>query len=139
MTTLRRTAMGMVGALLACGSCSHEPQSPEPVTSIQPPPTLSQRAENPHNSDADRLAAARCDREQTCGNIGLSQRYTSRHECIAQVQNSVVNDLAAYDCPRGLDPNAVTACVNAIGTEACSQRIDTIASVGKCRHDAVCP
>jgi uncharacterized protein DUF6184 len=135
MTTFRLSAMGICSALMAC---SHAPQT-QPVTSAEPAATISRRAENPHDSAADRLAAARCDHEQTCGNVGYGKKYTSRQTCIAQVRGSMVNDLGAYDCLRGFDPNAISACVNALGTEDCGHPIDTLATIDKCRHNTVCP
>jgi hypothetical protein len=120
--------------LLACnaqgkGSPSGSPEMQAGGTSVQ------------KSADAaivSRLAAARCDQEDACKNIGPGGKYDSRSVCLDVIRGSIGNDLNAYACPRGLDRDAIERCVAAIRSEACSTPFDTLARFEKCRTSAIC-
>jgi hypothetical protein len=84
------------------------------------------------------LATARCDQEQACKNIGPGAKYDSRAVCTDQIRGSIGNDLNAYNCPRGLDRDAIDHCMAAIRNEECSRPIDTLARIDKCRTGMLC-
>jgi hypothetical protein len=86
----------------------------------------------------EKLSTTRCDREQTCNNVGGGQKYVSRDVCMQQMRGSIANDLNTYDCPRGIDGNEVEHCVMAIKNEECSNPLDTITRMQKCRSGALC-
>jgi hypothetical protein len=120
--------------VLGCESSvavSVPPSAPVGVTNVQP-----------HSIDAftvDRLASARCDREQACDNVGDGRKYVSRHVCMEQLRGRIDNDLNAYQCPGGIDETAVTHCVSAIGAEECGAHpIEAMTRIEKCRADAMC-
>jgi len=133
MNHLTRTMCGFsvvtVGLLVACAGATHEPAvSGTGVTSAQ-------RADS---AVVAKLAAARCDREQSCKNVGASQKYASHEVCMDQMRGSLANDLNAYECPRGIDESRLDACMNAIRNEDCGHPLDTLSRMEKCRTGALC-
>jgi Family of unknown function (DUF6184) len=134
-----RTTKGLLltttGLLLACGSANRGPaetgtsQSRTGVTSSQ---------KTADTVIVDRLAAARCDQEQECKNVGPDAKYASRSVCKDQIRGRIGNDLNAYDCPRGLDREAVDRCMAAIKSEECSHPFDTLTRFDKCRTGVLC-
>jgi hypothetical protein len=86
----------------------------------------------------EQVSAARCDREQSCNNIGGGQKYVSRNVCMDQMRGSIANDLNTYNCPRGIDRDEVEHCMLAIKNEECSHPLDTITRIQKCRTGALC-
>ncbi len=121
--------------LLACDSSSKGPAlagTPE----MQPSGTGAQT--HADSAVVDRLAAARCDREASCRNVGPGAKYGSPSVCANAVRGSIGNDLNAYDCPRGLDGDAIDACMSAIRSEECDHPLDTLTRLEKCRTGALC-
>ncbi|HLK36842.1 MAG TPA: DUF6184 family natural product biosynthesis lipoprotein [Polyangiaceae bacterium] len=86
----------------------------------------------------DQLTTARCDRENTCNNVGDGRKYASRQVCIDQMRGSVANDLNPYKCPRGIDRANLDACLTAIQSEECGHPLDTLSRIDKCRAGALC-
>jgi hypothetical protein len=87
----------------------------------------------------DRMAGARCDQEQRCNNVGNGQKYASRQVCMDQQRGTLANDLNAYECPHGIDENALNRCMAAISTEQCGNPFDTVVRrYDKCRNGALC-
>jgi hypothetical protein len=84
------------------------------------------------------LTAARCDQEQSCKNIGPGAKYASRSVCTEQIRGSIANDLNGYDCPRGIDSDALARCIEAIKSEECSHPFDTLTRQDKCRTSGLC-
>ena len=122
------------GLLFACGGANQPavtgtPESQTSVTSAQ---------KNADEAVVDRLSAARCDQEQECKNVAPGAKYASRGVCMNQLRGSIGNDLNAYNCPRGLDRDAVDRCMAAIKTEECSHPFDTLKRYDKCRTGALC-
>jgi hypothetical protein len=118
--------------LIACGGArgGAVPGSPANETTV-----TSQRADK---AVVDRLAAARCDQEEGCRNVGPGGKFASREVCLDQLRGKIGNDLNTYDCPRGLDSDAVERCLAAIHAEECSHPFDTLARYDKCRTRAIC-
>ena len=112
--------------------------APTPVAGSEPPSDVTEAQNRADQSVVAKLAAARCDHEQKCNNIGQGQKYTSREMCKQQLASSTSNDLNATSCPRGLDQDAVNRCMNAISNEQCSVSIDTLSRMADCRTDALC-
>ena len=103
------------------------------ATNSQPP------SSNADASVVDRLSSARCDREQSCNNVGDGKKYASRGVCMDQLHGAVANDLNSYQCPRGIDGPAVRECVSAIAGEECGAHpVEAITRMEKCRTGAMC-
>jgi hypothetical protein len=87
----------------------------------------------------DRLSNARCDREAACNNVGDGKKYASGQVCLDKMHGSIANDINTYQCPRGIDGNAVQECLTAIGNEECGAHpIEAITRMDKCRSSAMC-
>jgi hypothetical protein len=139
MNMLRTTfalSLTVPGLLLACNTSSQGnplPGTPElQASSTGPTQKLADKAV------VDRLAAARCDQEEGCKNVGPAAKYASRGVCMDQIRGSIGNSLNAYACPKGLDADAVDRCMAAIKSEECSHPFDTLARFDRCRTDSVC-
>lgn len=136
LKTFCALAASTVGLLVACGGANNAP--PVAGTSVETnSPTLTS-AQSVDKTIVHRLASARCEQEQNCKNIGAGNKYATRETCLEQVQGSIGNDLNAYNCPRGLDHDAVDRCMAAIQSEECSHPFDTLTRFDKCRTSAMC-
>ncbi|MGH7297630.1 MAG: DUF6184 family natural product biosynthesis lipoprotein [Polyangiaceae bacterium] len=90
-------------------------------------------------SVVETLAEARCDREQTCGNVGDGKKYASRNVCMDQQRGGIANDLNPYQCPGGIDEAAVQGCLTAVSVEECGVHpLEAITRMEKCRKGAMC-
>ena len=133
-------ALGSAGMLVL--GCAH---TDDRVATSRPAPrqmgvTNAQRAEiAPDFTVANELARARCDREQTCNNVGDGRTYASRQACVDQFRGGVANDLNAHQCPGGINANAVEECLSAIGNEECGAHpMEAMVRMDKCRSGALC-
>jgi hypothetical protein len=117
------------GLLCACGASNQESAVPE--TGV----TNAQRSDS---AVVGKVSRARCDREETCNNIGAGQRYASREVCMDQLRGGLANDLNADQCPRGIDEAQLDQCLSAIRGEACNHPLDTLSRIEKCRSSALC-
>jgi hypothetical protein len=133
-------AFALAGAGMLAIGCEHTDGGV--AVSIPPPQPVGVTNVQPHSIDAftvDRLASARCDREQSCDNVGEGKKYVSRHVCMEQLRGHIDNDLNAYQCPGGIDETAVTHCVSAIGAEECGAHpVEALTRIDKCRAGAMC-
>jgi hypothetical protein len=118
-----------MGVLVACGGANQGP----PVTG-----TGVASAQRADSAIVGKLAAARCDREQNCNNVGPGQKYVTRDVCVDQMRGNLANDLNAYDCPHGIDEVELDRCMTAIRAEECNHPLDTISRMDKCRTGAIC-
>ncbi len=135
LRTMYGISLTTMGLLFACGAANEGP----PVagtSSSQTQVTSAQRSVDA--TVVDRLTTARCDQEQACKNIGPGSKYVSRSVCTDQVHGSIANDLNGYDCPRGIDSEALDRCMAAIRSEECNHPFDTLTRYDKCRTGALC-
>jgi hypothetical protein len=84
------------------------------------------------------ISAARCEREQRCGNIGASHNYASNEACMTQVRREWAQDLSARECPQGVEQQQLTSCLNEIRQEECGNPFDSLERVAACRTSAIC-
>jgi Family of unknown function (DUF6184) len=131
LRTMCGISLVTMGLLAACGGSNREPAVP----GTSPGVTNAQMADS---AVVGRLATARCDREQTCNNVGAGQKYVSRENCMDQMRGSLANDLNAYECPRGIDEERLDRCMAAIRNEECGHPLDTIGRMDKCRTGSLC-
>jgi hypothetical protein len=134
-------SLASVGALLL--ACEHTDDrnvaAATPGSVPQPMGATNPQAREVDASIVDRLANARCDREQACNNVGDGRKYASRHVCVEQLHGSLSNDLNSYQCPSGIDGRAVDQCLSAIGNEECGAHpVEAITRIDKCRSAAMC-
>jgi hypothetical protein len=86
----------------------------------------------------EQLSVARCDREQSCGNVGADRRYVAKDVCMNQMRGSIGDDLNASRCPLGIDRQALDQCLSAIGDEGCGDGVAILNRARKCRSSALC-
>jgi hypothetical protein len=122
-----------MGLLLACASSNHGPAVAG--TSTQ---TMISSAQASDATIVERVANARCDREEMCSNIGPGRKYVSRNVCMEQIRGGIANDINGYNCPRGVDSDALDSCMAAIKNNDCSNFIETMRRSDRCRPAALC-
>jgi hypothetical protein len=122
-------SFAIIGLLVSCGGAN-----PGPVAAG----TGATNAQRSDSAIVGKLATARCDREQSCNNVGAGQKYATRDVCMDQMRGSLANDLNASECPRGIDEAQLDMCMTSIRGEECSHPLDTISRMDKCRTGALC-
>jgi hypothetical protein len=142
MKTLRMAvAVSLASAGVLTLGCEHTEDRTVVTSEPARAPTRSMGVTN-SQADAsvvDRLSNARCDREESCNNVGDGKKYASRRVCLDQMRGGIANDLNSYQCPRGIDGAAVHQCLMAIGNEECGAHpIEAITRMDKCRSGAMC-
>lgn len=83
-------------------------------------------------------AAARCERENGCNNIGQGRRYQSRDACITTASADRFDSWDSANCTRGVDASKLGDCLNAVREQSCGNPIDDISRMNACRGAAVC-
>ena len=141
MNTLIRTLSGLVlaaaGVLCACGGATS--QTPAATGSASRTPVGVANAQKVDSNIVERLAAARCDREQSCNNVGVPHaKYASRGACLAAMRGDMAPDLNGYDCPGGIDQAGLDRCMAAIHDEGCGHPLDTLSRFDRCRTSSLC-
>jgi hypothetical protein len=129
------------GLLFACEHTDRGEAAAAPGTNAVATDRVGATSAQAASADAaivQQLSAARCDREQSCNNVGGGQKYATRSVCMEQMRGSIANDLNTYNCPRGIDHDEVDHCVAAIKNEECSHPLDTITRMEKCRTGLMC-
>jgi hypothetical protein len=85
-----------------------------------------------------RLATARCDREQTCNNIGVDKKWATRDACMSDLSEDLVDELNMDECPGGIVQKELDECLAEIKNESCNNPIDKIERFAACRESDLC-
>jgi hypothetical protein len=85
---------------------------------------------------AERVANARCDREQRCKDIGESKTYSDRNHCMTVMKNEAMKDFS--DCRTGVDQKDLRQCLTEIGNEDCNGLFSGFAEFKACGMDDLC-
>ncbi|HEY8038892.1 MAG TPA: DUF6184 family natural product biosynthesis lipoprotein, partial [Polyangiaceae bacterium] len=86
----------------------------------------------------DQLAAAECDREESCSKVGTGRAYSTVQVCLDQMHATLASVLDSYNCPRGIDRRQVEHCMGAIENEGCDRPLDALQRIDRCRIDLLC-
>lgn len=130
MSTVRYVlGAACVTALIACNH-EREPQTTT-TTGVSVLPVANGTA-------VGRIADARCAHERTCNRVGAGRRYLSSEACLQKTQADVMSDLNLNDCPGGVAPKQLDACVASIEAESCGNVLDKIERITACRTGALC-
>jgi hypothetical protein len=110
-----------LGLLVACGAppttAASSRQPVVPSTEHEPGATSKQTV-----ADAlvvERMAGARCDRNQSCDRIGPGAAYRDREDCLSQMRTLFSGQLSGSRCPAGLGEIGVSRCVNSLHDAEC--------------------
>jgi hypothetical protein len=99
-------------------------------------------ASNPPSRTAasarESISDARCTREEGCGNIGESKKYSSREDCLSRIRADWKDDLNARECPNGVNQSELDECLKAIRTEDCGNPFDTLNRLAACTKNQIC-
>jgi hypothetical protein len=83
------------------------------------------------------IAAARCDREIRCKNVGPDGKYKSRGECIVEMQKDKRDDFSVASCP-AVDTKKLEGCVQEIQREKCGNPLDVFNRYEMCKSGSLC-
>jgi len=90
------------------------------------------------HSAQEQIASARCEREQTCGNIGDNKSYSSSQDCLTRIRADWKDDLNARECPGGVNNHELNECLQQIRAESCGNPFDTLARITECTQGQIC-
>lgn len=130
-----------------------QPQEQAPQPAAQPMDDDHDVDEADHDDDMDeaheqgapmagkpgeKIAQARCQREQKCQNIGAEKDYKSMGACVSEVSKEWRDDLNKYECPGGVEEDELSECLEEVRNEDCANPFDTLGRVVACRASDIC-
>jgi hypothetical protein len=86
---------------------------------------------------ASAIAAARCDHENACNQIGNGHAYATADACVADFAASTTADLKAHPCASGIDSNVVAKCASMLKQESCHP-LSMLSRMYTCRPANLC-
>lgn len=93
-------------------------------------------------SAATKVAAAECDKEQRCNNVGTGMKYSSRQHCIDTFGRDINDDFGKdEDCLNGVSLADLNDCVDHLKTEDCggvTAPVESVQASMMCRSNALC-
>jgi hypothetical protein len=130
-------------AMVALSACARATTGPSPSRTGVPATAgtvASGLTRTPQSDDAviERLSTARCEREESCHNVGDGQKYASKNACIDRVREGIATDVSPRRCSRGVDGAELERCAAAIEFERCDHAPGAAAALDPCRAGALC-
>ncbi|MFI5302308.1 MAG: DUF6184 family natural product biosynthesis lipoprotein [Polyangiales bacterium] len=134
---MRRGPSVLLFLAVVTAACGHEYSESGTTTVTAGTPTDPASA---HTARAiDEIAAARCQREARCDNVGANRHYVGNDACFTQLKGEGMNELTASACPHGLDGSQLNKCLADIRAEHCENLLDTIGRLSSCSTSSLCP
>ncbi|MGZ3472941.1 MAG: DUF6184 family natural product biosynthesis lipoprotein [Polyangiales bacterium] len=127
---MRSIILTGAGLVIAMG-CSHH--TPPASQGGGPPPV-----QVDIDAAVNRLASARCDREQRCGSIGNDKEYSSRENCMTVMRGREADTLELKNCPGGIDQKGLSECLDDVREDSCNNPIHAIGRHKECRSSEIC-
>jgi len=84
------------------------------------------------------ITRERCEREVSCGNVGVDKKYASLDACTSSLNDSGYSSLDPKSCPHGVDSRELAECQQSIRNEDCGSVIDAIERLAACRSSKLC-
>lgn len=84
-----------------------------------------------------RLAMARCQHEERCGNIGTGKIFPDGPTCMSALRGQGVSEMYRRQCPGNIDAQRLSTCMSEIGTAACGA--DPMSQSAACSAASICP
>lgn len=140
MNTLFKTALCSLSfvVIAACSKSNERVANTSEPAMSQRPVDQTPTPANATRSAAESIALSRCQREQTCGNVGADKKYSSASDCLARVRNDWKDDLNARECPGGVNQAQLDECLSKIRGEECGSPFDTLSRVTECTAGQIC-
>ena len=88
-----------------------------------------------------RVSDARCERDETCREIGTGRAFGDRNECMNAVGHDFVTTLPDDACPSGVDSDRLAACISEMKSNPCRED-DPKSAAGlpsSCAREQLCP
>jgi len=122
-------------AIVLTSGCSRDHARPsESPRAMETAPTAIGGGPPSVESAIDQLGAARCEREARCGRLGPEGSYNTRQQCLDADLMSRLDALDPANCPNGIRPDLLGACLEALRTERC----DSDSRSSGCTVQALC-
>ncbi len=122
-------AAGILGA-----SCTSD-------TEVEPGTARNAQMQGTSTADAaERIAAARCNYEQKCGNVGATADFKDRNHCL-QVQRKDMRESLDGDCQYGVSKSDLSDCLTEVGNQDCAgvgMAIDVVERSFECSSSELC-
>jgi hypothetical protein len=127
---MRAAATGVGLIALVAGACAKGTE--------REPAVVTTTSVSANESAAQSIAAARCDREEKCANVGSGKMYASRNACVDELRDKTQSELHASKCDGDVDKTQLEACLTEIRAEKCKLALDMISRVAGCRPGSLC-
>ena len=101
------------------------------------PETADERARSVQGGVYD-IVRARCDLEKRCSSIGPGQKFDTRAICESKMQGETALHLNLADCPLGVEPRKLDACITSILAQDCDSMFDALSRWNACRNGQLC-
>jgi len=85
-----------------------------------------------------KIAAAQCNREVRCKDLGPGEKYASRNECVAAVESERRNQINEANCPRPISAEAMKNCLQALDDDDCESAMAAAARNNACQLSNLC-
>jgi hypothetical protein len=135
-------AYGIVAvAVFAVAGCERRSQEITPPTPAEAPKgggPVSLVKPYTVDESLSKIAEARCDREQTCNNIGADKKFADRTACVDKVRKDFADELNVKDCTAGVNVKELDECLAAARAEECKNPFDKLSRVAACRTSDIC-
>jgi hypothetical protein len=126
--------------LLAALGCDRSADAPErPGGGQAPTPIVATKHALTDNEHAVRaIAAARCEREARCGNVGAGKTWASDEACRGDLASKGRAKLGVPECPGGIVQKELDECLREVKSEDCKSPLDTLERLAACRAGDMC-
>src|SRR5512139_2832275 len=101
-------------------------------------PTETQAGRSTNADAINRIAEARCEREQRCNNVGSDRKYKDGSECRSKMQADLSDDLSSDECRGGIDGKELNECLAEIREYDCNNPLDRLETAAACRESDLC-
>ena len=133
MKTNSRIALFISFGSVFAACASSEPEVMTPASRVAPRTTPMAAVEQ--------IAAARCDHEASCNDVGATKEFQTRDHCLQVMRADAADDLIDDDCPNGVGNKDLQECLGDIRNEDCggvSVPFDKLEKMMSCRQDDLC-
>jgi hypothetical protein len=84
------------------------------------------------------LAAANCDHQVKCNDIGPNKKYKTRAECVTDTVKDKSGSINANACPGGINEENLNYCVKALRDADCGNPLDILTRGEACKTVGIC-